>query len=48
MTVYINNIVRPMTLYSGNVMFFADMCGGSQDVCKFSLDFMPASIYAMP
>jgi len=24
---------------------YADIHGGSQDLCKFSLDFMPAPIY---
>ena len=24
---------------------YADIRGGSQDLCKFSLDFMPASLY---
>jgi len=33
----------PITLDSGNIRFIADIRGGSQDLCKFSLDFMPAS-----
>jgi len=33
-----------MTVDSGNVRF-ADIRGGSQDLCKFSLDFMPVSLY---
>jgi len=31
-----------MTLDSGKI--YADIRGGSQDLCKFSLDFIPASI----
>ena len=35
---------EPMTLLSGK---YADACGGSRDLCKFSLDLrMPAPIYA--
>jgi len=33
-----------MTLDSDNKVY-ADIRSGSQDLCKFSLDFMPASIY---
>ena len=37
-----------MSLDSGNIRFkvYADIRGGSQDLCKFSLDLrMPVSIY---
>jgi len=34
-----------MTLDSDNIRVYADIRGGSQDLYKFSLDFMPASLY---
>jgi len=35
----------PMTVDSGNIKVYVDIRGGSQGLCRFSLDFMPAPLY---
>jgi len=46
-TYYQRRRCSPMTHDSGNTLHkvYADIRGGSQDLCKFCLDFMPARIH---